>query len=100
VTAADFEVVQMNPIYTAANLPAGAAPNIASFTATPATVAANTTVNLNWNVSAASYVIITPQPGPIRGATATVTPNTTTTYTMYATNQYGRSTATVTVTVQ
>ncbi len=26
VTASDFEVVQMNPIYTAANVPQGAAP--------------------------------------------------------------------------
>ena len=33
VTAADFEVVQMNPIYTAANVPAGASPAITSFTA-------------------------------------------------------------------
>ena len=33
VTAADFEVVKMNPIYTAANVPAGASPVITSFTA-------------------------------------------------------------------
>jgi len=31
VTAADFEVVSMNPIYTASNLPQGAAPTISSF---------------------------------------------------------------------
>jgi hypothetical protein len=38
--------------------------------------------------------------GPIRGTTTTVIPEVTTTYTLYSTNQYGRSTAKVTVTVQ
>jgi hypothetical protein len=100
VTASAFEVVLMDPIYTSANLPTGAAPSIGSFSATPTAVATNTPVALNWNVSGASYLIISPQVGPVRGATITVTPSTTTTYTLYATNQYGRSTATVTVTVQ
>jgi hypothetical protein len=100
VIASDFEVVLMDPIYSSANVPTGTAPSIASFGATPMTVTANTPVTLNWNVSGASYLIISPQVGPVRGASITVTPSTTTTYTLYATNQYGRSTATVTVTVQ
>lgn len=33
-----FEVVEMNPIYNASNVPQGAAPSIGSFTAAPATV--------------------------------------------------------------
>ena len=33
VPASAFEVVQMNPIYTSANVPQGAAPTISSFTA-------------------------------------------------------------------
>jgi hypothetical protein len=35
----------------------------------------------------------------VRDTSATVTPTVTTTYTLYATNQYGRTTATVTVNV-
>ena len=47
-----------------------------------------------------AYVIVSPQVGAVRGTSVTVQPAQTTTYTLYATNQYGRSTATVTVTVQ
>jgi hypothetical protein len=100
VTVSDFEVVLMNPVYTQANVPQGAAPAIGSFSATPTTAAANTPVTLSWTVSNASYVIISPQVGPVRGSSIAVTPGQTTTYTLYATNQYGRSQATVTVVVQ
>ena len=37
VPASAFEVVQMNPVYTASNVPQGAAPAISSFTASPTT---------------------------------------------------------------
>jgi hypothetical protein len=57
-------------------------------------------VTLTWQASGASYYVISPQIGAVRGNTATVTPTQTTTYTLYATNQYGRTQATVTVTVQ
>src|SRR5271155_2994086 len=100
ITAADFEVVQMNPIYTQSNLPTGAEPAIASFTASPSTVSAGTNVTLSWNVTGASYFDVTPQVGAIRGNTVVVTPSQTTTYTLNATNEFGRSTSTVTVTVQ
>src|SRR5271156_368388 len=100
VTAADFEVVQMNPIYTQSNLPTGAEPAIASFTASPSTVSARTNVTLSWNVTGASYFDVTPQVGAIRGNTVVVTPSQTTTYTLNATNEFGRSASTVTVTVQ
>jgi len=98
VTASAFEVVQMNPIYTAANVPQGAAPLISSFSASPATVSAGTSVTLSWN-STGTYFLIAPQIGPARGNQLTVTPSQTTTYTLYATSPYGRTTATVTVTV-
>jgi len=97
VTAADFDVIQMSPIYTAANVPQGAAPMITSFTASPTTVGAGSPVTLSWN-SSGTYYLISPI-GPVRGSQVTVSPTQTTTYTLYATNPYGRTTATVTVTV-
>jgi hypothetical protein len=100
VTASDFEVLEINPLYTASNVPTGAAPAINSFTATPSTVSAGVTATLNWSVSGESYVIVTPQLGAVRGTSALVKPGQTTTYTLHATNQYGRTTATATVTVQ
>ncbi len=100
VTAGNFEVVQMSPIYTSANVPQGAAPTISSFTASSTTVSAGTQVTLNWSVANGEYVIISPQVGAVRGTSVTVTPGATTTYTLYATNQYGQTTATVTVAVQ
>jgi len=100
VPASAFEVVQMNPIYTASNLPQGAAPGITSFAASPASASSGTQVTLSWQASGASYYVISPQIGAARGSIATVTPTQTTTYTLYATNQYGRTQATVTVTVK
>ena len=100
VPASAFEVVQMNPIYTASNVPQGAAPSISSFTASATTVSAGTKVTLSWQASGASYFVISPQIGAVRGGSATVTPAQTTNYALYATNQYGRTTASVMVTVQ
>lgn len=99
VPATAFEVVQMTPIYTAANVPSGVAPTISSFTATPANVSSGGSVSLAWNVSNASYLVVSPAVGAARGTGVTVKPSATTTYTLYATNPYGRTTATVTVTV-
>jgi hypothetical protein len=100
VTASDFEVVTMNPIYTQTNLPTGAAPTISSFTANPSTVSAGAQVTLQWNVTGASYFDVTPEVGAIRGTSVVVTPSQTTTFTLNATNEFGRTTSTVTVTVQ
>ena len=100
VTASDFEVVQMNPIYTSGNVPQGSAPTISSFTASPTTVSSGGSSTLSWTVSNASYVIISPGKGAVRDTSVSVSPSQTTTYTIYATNQYGRTTATTTVTVQ
>jgi hypothetical protein len=100
LTASDFEVVAMDAIYTQANLPRGAAPRIASFNASTATISAGTSVTLQWQVSGASYLTITPQVGAIRGTSLALAPSATTTYSLSATNQFGRTTSTVTVTVK
>src|SRR6202171_5018520 len=100
ITASDFEVVGMGTIYTPANVPTGAAPGISSFTANPSsTMSKGQPVTLSWNISAAEYNIISPQVGATRGTSVVVNPTVTTTYTLYSTNQFGRSVATVTVTV-
>jgi hypothetical protein len=97
--ASDFEVVQMGTIYTSSNFPTGSAPSISSFSASSTTINSTGSVTLTWNVSGASYLIVSPQVGAVRGNSVTVTPGQTTTYTLYASNQFGRTTATVTVTV-
>jgi hypothetical protein len=99
VTTADFEVIQVTPLYTQANIPSGAAPQITSFTASSNSVSAGTPVTLSWQVSGASYVIVSPNAGAVRGTSISVTPAQTITYTLYATNAFGRTTATVSVTV-
>jgi hypothetical protein len=101
LTASDFEVVALGTIYTSANVPTGSAPTISSFTASTSNpVSAGTAVTLSWTATGASYYIVSPQIGAVRGTTAVVNPSATTTYTLYATNPFGRTTASVTVTVQ
>jgi len=100
VTASDFEVVQMNPIYTAADIPQGAAPVINVFIASPQSVAAGSQVTFSWDVTGGGYFVVSPQVGAVRGTSVSVTPSQTTTYTLSATNQFGRTTASVNVTVQ
>jgi hypothetical protein len=99
VPATAFEVVTISPIYTSSNLPTGAAPTISSFAASPTSASAGSSVTLSWSVSNATYLLISPGAGAVRGTSVVVKPSATTTYTLYATNQYDRSTATVTVTV-
>ncbi|MEQ1474344.1 MAG: hypothetical protein ABLQ96_10995, partial [Candidatus Acidiferrum sp.] len=101
VKASDFEVVKMDTIYTSANVPQGQAPGIQSFTASPSgAIHAGTPVTLSWSSTNASYQIVSPQVGAVRGTSVNVAPPTTTTYTLYATNEFGRTIATATVTVQ
>lgn len=99
VPASVFEVVQMNPVYTGSNYPTGAAPTVSSFAASPTHTASGGNVTLSWSVSSADYVIVSPGPGAVRGTSVTVNPTATSTYTLYATNQYGRTTSTVTANV-
>lgn len=99
VPASAFEVVQMNPVYTNSSYPTGSAPTISNFAASPTHVSAGGAVTLSWTADAADYVIVSPGAGAVRGSSVTLNPTYTTTYTLYATNQYGRSNATVTVNV-
>jgi hypothetical protein len=99
ITASDFEVIQMTPLYTQNTVPSGAAPQIASFTASSNSISVGTQVTLSWQVSGASYVIVSPDAGAVRGTNAVVAPTQSTTYTLYATNAFGRTTATVSITV-
>ena len=101
LSASDFEVVALGTVYTSANVPTGSAPTISSFTASTSNpVSAGTAVTLSWTATGASYYIVSPQIGAVRGTTVVVNPSATTTYTLYATNEFGRTTATITVTVQ
>ena len=100
VTTSDFEVIQMTPLYTQNNVPSGNAPQITSFTSSARSISAGTPVTLSWQVSGADYVIVSPDAGAVRGTSVSVTPAQSTTYTLYATNAFGRTAATVSITVQ
>jgi hypothetical protein len=98
VTAADFDVIEISPLYTNSNVPSGPNPQITSFTASATSVASGTPVTLSWQVTGASYVIVSPTVGATRATSISVSPTTTTTYTLYATNAYGQTTSSVTIT--
>jgi hypothetical protein len=99
VKTSDFEVLQMTPLYTQSNVPTGAAPQITSFTASANSISAGTQVTMSWLVSGASYVIVSPDAGAVRGTSISVAPTQSTTYTLYATNAFGRTAATVSISV-
>ena len=80
-------------------MPSGAAPTITSFTADQTTVSSGTTVNLSWQVTNASLVVITPQVGAVRGSTVAIQPTATTTYTLYTINAFDKTKSTLTITV-
>jgi len=100
VTGADFDVVSTGPTYTSSDVPSGASPTIGSFTASPTHVSKGKAVLLSWTTGDAIYNVISPAVGPVRGGSITVNPKSTTTYTLYSTNQYGRTTASATVSVR
>ena len=102
IQSSNFEVVQMTPAWPgwdSATAPTGQPPVIHSFTASASNVAPGTPVTLTWVTSNDSYDFIDLL-GGVSGGSVTVAPTETTTYTLNATNQYGRSTKQVTVTVQ
>ena len=102
IQSSNFEVVQMTPTYPgwdSATAPTGQPPTINSFTASATTIGAGTPVTLSWSTSKDSYDFID-KLGGVREGSATTAPTVTTTYTLNATNQYGRSTKQVTVTVK
>lgn len=99
VPSSAFEVVQMGSLYNNSNYPTGAAPTVSGFTASASHVSSGASVTLSWTVASSDYVVVSPGPGASRDTSATVNPTATTTYTLYSTNQFGRTTATVTVNV-
>jgi hypothetical protein len=102
IDSSNFEVVQMTPTYPgwdSGTAPTGAAPTISSFKASATSVAAGAPVTLTWETTNDSYDFID-KLGGVRGPSVVVNPKATTTYTLNATNQYGRSTAAVTVKVE
>ena len=98
--ASDFEVVLMGPVYTPQNIPTGPSPTVFGLVANPPTISPGQSSTLSWNTTNTIYTIVSPEVGPIRGTSAVVHPTSTTTYKVYATNQYGRASKSVTVTVQ
>ncbi len=80
ITGSDFEVVQMRTIYTPKNVSTGPAPTISSFTASVTSVSPGQAVTLKWTVDGE--------------------PPATTTYKLYSTNEFGRTTAKLTITVK
>jgi hypothetical protein len=75
-------------------------PIIASFAATLSTVGPGGSSLLSWSVSGADLLTIDQGVGSVTGSTRVVTPATTTTYTLTASNFAGAVTATATVTVR
>ena len=99
VDASAFEVIQMPTAYDSETAPKGAVPSISNFTASQTSVSAGTPVTLTWTISGDSYDFIDVV-GTVRNGSQTVTPTKTTTYTLNSTNEFGRTTKSVTVTVQ
>lgn len=98
--ASDFEVVLMGPVYTPDNVPTGPSPTVSGLTANPSTVSPGEPATLSWNMTNTIYTIVSPEVGPVRGTSVVVHPTVTTIYKVYATNQFGRASKSVTVTVQ
>ena len=89
-----------SPTPTPTPPPTPSAPSIASFTASPATVAAGQTATLSWSTSGATSVTIDNGIGAVAASgSVTVTPSQTTTYTRTASNSSYFTTAKATVTV-
>jgi len=99
VSASDFEVLQMTPAVHAKDCSQRSRPAITSFTAAASSISAGAQVTLSWVVSGASYVIVSPDAGTVRSASVTVAPAQSTTYTLYATNAFGRTSANRLITV-
>ena len=93
-----FEVVSTGTAVTNSVVSTGKAPVITALKASAATVASGKGVKLVWTATDASYYLLGPV-GAIRGTSVSVYPTKTTTYTLYATNHYGRTSKTITISV-
>ena len=79
--------------------PPPALPVIANFAATPTSIQSGQSATLNWSVTGATTLSIAPGIGTVTGNSTSVTPASTTTYTLTATNAGGSAFASTTVTV-
>jgi hypothetical protein len=80
--------------------PAQTAPKINTFTATPSSLSAATTVKLEWTVSNASSLSISPNVGVVTGSSTTVNVAASTTFELTAQNSAGTDKKTVLITLQ
>jgi len=79
---------------------AGAAPTIDSYAVTEKLISAGASVSLNWSVTGADSLSLDPGGVDVSGlVTTNVTPAATTSYTLSATNEFGTTTADLTVEV-
>jgi len=87
--------------FTVQNLAAPTSgPSIGKFTAVPDTIAAGQTVTLTWDTGNATRVTLQPEIGTLPASgTRTITPTTTTTYNLTASNDAGATTSQITVKV-
>ncbi len=81
LTASDFEVLLISPLYSPGTVPTGPAPTINSFKATKS-VGSGQPVTLSWNETNGEYNIVSPSVGVIRGLSVVVYPTTTRTYSL------------------
>ena len=80
--------------------PAGQAPSILSFTASPSTVTPGQSATLSWSVNGATSISVNNGVGDVsKLVSVTISPGQTTTYTLTATNSAGSVTSQVAVTV-
>jgi hypothetical protein len=104
VGSSNFEVVQMTPAFPGKDsetAPKGAAPTIKSFAASAKSVAPGGAVTFTYVTAGDAYDYIdNAGVGPAHSGSITIHPTATQTYTLYATNQFGRKkSAAVTVVV-
>ena len=97
--AADFGAY-VDQIITPGGTPTTPAPSVSSFTATPSAVSSGQSATLAWSVNGATSVSIDNGIGAVSGnGSSTVSLNRTTTFTLTASNSWGTTTASVTVSV-
>ncbi|MBV9610270.1 MAG: hypothetical protein JO187_11990 [Acidobacteria bacterium] len=108
VRLSDFEIVTNNPDGSPMTsygpegnhaLPHGAGPKIRHFGAGQASVPSGGSTTLSWEAINSSYFVISPDIGPVRGNSVEVKPTHSTKYTLFATNAFGRTTASTKVKV-
>jgi hypothetical protein len=104
-TTTTYTVTAVNTAGTGARsilvtvVPPGPKPTISSFAAAPAAIAAGQSTMLNWSVSGADSLSISPGVGAVSGTSVSVSPLATTTYTLTAKNLNGNVTKKTAVTV-